>query len=48
MMLVSSEVMGLTSPYSRTFFGYIMSKVCQHATDNEKVCKGTKVSVKKV
>lgn len=46
--LVSCEVMGLASPYSGACFGHIMSKVCQHATDDEKVCKSMKkVSMKK-
>jgi hypothetical protein len=48
MTLVNCEVMGLASPYSGTCFGHILSKVSQHATNDEKVCKGMKkVSVKK-
>jgi hypothetical protein len=45
--VASCPVLGLETPYSRTCFGHVMSKVCQHATTDEKVCTSMKkVSVK--
>jgi hypothetical protein len=46
--MVSCSVLGLPSPHASICFGHIMSKVCQHATLDEKVCVGMKeVSIKK-
>ena len=46
-LTISCDILGLAKPYSSACFGHIMSKVCQYATNDEKICKGMKeVSLK--
>jgi hypothetical protein len=46
--VVSCPVLGLETPYSGTYFGHVMSKVCQHATIDEEVCASMKKMSMKV
>jgi hypothetical protein len=44
---VSCEVLGLTTPFVGSCWGHAMSKCCQHATNDYKVCGGlTTMSIK--
>ncbi len=44
---VSCEVLGLATPFVRSCWGHAMSKFCQHATNDCKVCGGlTTMSIK--
>jgi hypothetical protein len=38
--IVSCEVLGLTTPFVGACWGHAMSKCCQYATDDSKVCVG--------
>jgi hypothetical protein len=38
--VVSCEVLGLTTPFVRAWWGHAMSKCCQYAIDDSKVCVG--------
>jgi hypothetical protein len=40
--LVTCNVLGLEKPNSKTCLVHVMSKVCQHATTEEKICKNMK------
>lgn len=47
--VVSCEPLGLTRPYAGVCFGHVMSKACQYATDDSKVCRDFKeISLKEV
>lgn len=47
--VVSCEPLGLTTPYVGVCFGHVMSKACQYATDDTKVCNGMEdISLKQV
>ena len=35
----SCDVLDIDQPYARACFGHVMSKACQYATDDEKVCR---------
>jgi hypothetical protein len=45
--IVSYKVLGLTTPFTRSCWGHAMSKCCQYAIDDTKVCVGlTIISIK--
>jgi hypothetical protein len=44
---VSCEVLGLATPFVGSCWGHAISKFCQHATNDYKVCSGlTTMSIK--
>jgi methylaspartate ammonia-lyase len=45
--IASCEVLGLTTPFVGACWGHTMSKCCQYATNDSKVCVGlTSISIK--
>jgi hypothetical protein len=45
--IISCEVLGLTTPFVGACWGHAMSKCCQYATNDSKVCVGlTSISIK--
>ena len=41
-LTVSCDVLDIKQPYVGVCFGHVMSKACQYATDDDKVCREMK------